>query len=163
MRALLPALALALSACTVESTCNAEALEPGEVEGTLDGAAWTASAATWIASGSSVQIVTADAGQGRVTLVAQKTSAGDDLATALDAGVFPVEVALKSGLEGGFATFYPSTGSDSFATDNAEGGNLVLTALEGDELLGCFGFVAGSEAGDTLALDEGAFRATTGG
>lgn len=164
MRALLPAFALALSACAeAGNACGNDELDAGGVAGTLDGADWTAADATWIASGSSVQIVTADAGAGRVTLVAQTTTDGEDLAAALDAGAFPVEVTLKSGAEGGFATFYPSTGSDSYATGNADGGRLVLTALQEDELFGCFGFTAATEDGDALTLDGGAFRATTGG
>jgi hypothetical protein len=96
-----------------------------------------------------------------MSLVAQLDKDGETVKSMLDAETFPVHVALVSGLEGGWATLYPAEGSESFVTSNATGGTLEILRVDGGEdLVGCFEFVAGSDAGDTVTVDGGSMRAT---
>jgi len=124
----------------------------------VDGAAWSATGAQWSLAGSSLQLMT-QIGEGwRLSIVAQSTDDGTPLSTALDAGVFPVEIALADGAAGGWALLYPDAGS-SFKTAPDAPGALTVTEVSGDTLSACFSFTASGDNG-TVTLSDGAIVAT---
>lgn len=156
-----PTLLFLLTACaekTNPATCDASGVESGTADATVDGEEWSAAAATWTLAGSSLQLNTEPAGGWRMSLVAQDTSDGASAEDALAAASFPIAFTVKTGEEGGFATFYPTDGS-SFVTNNAEGGELTVSGMDGDELMGCFAFEAATDEGDVVTIEAGEIRA----
>jgi hypothetical protein len=151
-----------LSACSgggsTAACADAESLAPGVVTADVDGAAWE-STATWTWAGESLQIDTAPADGWSFTVVAQTTSSGDTLKAAADAGDFPVDVVLEDD-QGGWGRGHPTEG-DPYITDAAAGGTFTLSGLDGADLFGCFGFVAATDAGDSVTVDAGAIRAAS--
>jgi hypothetical protein len=155
------ALLLTLAACgeaTVgEGSCgDVASLQPGEASAAVDGAPWT-SVATWVWQGESLQLNTTSAGGWRLTLVAQEAADGSTVLAAVEAGAFPVEVALSEA-GGGWALAYPDAGA-SLSTD-AGSGTLTLSALSGEVLDACFAFEAASQDGASVRVEEGRARAT---
>lgn len=153
---LLPAVLL-LAACTgkADGTCSSDPVD-GAVA-TVDGAAWSAASVTWLPTGDSVHIISADEGSGWFSIVAQLTTEGDAVATAVDAGSFPIEVTLKTGLEGGFVTWYSADGESAATTEGGEG-TLTLSGSDDAGLSGCLAFTAGPDGGD-VELTDGQFTA----
>jgi hypothetical protein len=135
---------------------DADPLDAGAIAATVDGAAW-ASTATWVWQGESLQIDAAPADGWSFTLVAQTTADGATVKAGIDAGAFPIEVSLADG-GGGWGRGHPSDG-DPYITDDAEGGTLTLSALDGDALLGCFDFVAGDGGRKSVEVSDGALHA----
>ncbi len=135
-------------------TCKPDA-DAGTAVATLDGAAWSTTA-TWTWSGESLQINAAPADGWSFSLVGQVTETGETVKAEADAGAFPITVPL--GQTGGWVTGFPAAGGDSYHTKNAAGGTLTVTAI-GDALEGCFDFVAGTDGGDTVAIEDGSLQA----
>jgi hypothetical protein len=134
-------------------TCKPD-VDAGTAVATLDGADWSTTA-TWTWSGESLQINAAPADGWNFSLVGQLTETGETVKAAADAGAFPITVPL--GQTGGWVTVFPTAGG-SYHTKNAAGGILTVTAI-GDELAGCFDFVAGTDGGDTVAVEDGSIQA----
>ncbi len=165
MRSLLAAptcLLFVLSACsggsgTGNACTDAAALEPGAATALVDGAAW-ASTGTWVWQGESLQLNTPTADGWFFTLVAQASTSGETPKSMADAGDFPIEIVLIDGASGGWAVAYPDAG-DSYNTADTAGGTLSIGAIEADELFACFSFVAASEGGAEVTVEDGAVRA----
>lgn len=140
-----PLLLLAALACApaCDPGCDAAFdLDPGTVEGTLDGVPWTAVSATWRTAETGLQIVSPPADGWRLTLVAQATDRGKDVTRKVNGGGLPVDVVLGSGADGGWALLNPD-GGDTYTTDDDEGGGwLHLARKGGGSLYGCAGFTA---------------------
>ena len=124
-------------------------VEPGAAAATVDGEPWTGGGATWLWAGESLQLNTVGSGSWWMSMVAQTTGDGTTLKAAVDAGVFPITVSLT---EGGWATFYPDSGS-SFSSEEG-GGELVLVEATPTTVRGCFWFEAASDA-DTVSVEAG--------
>ncbi len=159
-------LLLVLAACAGNGagagTCDVGTLDPGTIEATVDGEAWTGGATTWLLAGSSLQVNSESAGGWWLSAVAQETTAGAALGDAVSAGSWPADVDLPpDGGTGGWVTFYPDSG-DSYSTKQADGGSLTLAGEDGTDLLGCFSFTAANGAGDEVTVESGVFRATGG-
>lgn len=138
-----------------DNTCAPAEIAAGTVQATVDGAEWTGPSATWRMAGSSLQLNTVSTGGWFLSVVAQKTTSDQTLEAALAAGTYPIEVRLKTGVEGGFALFYPEDGS-TFATKTGDGdGSLVLSRRDGDDLIGCLEFTALSDDGSSVAVEDG--------
>lgn len=154
MRALL---LLPILACDPKDagSCETEPLDGATA--TVDGAAWTAAEVGWKYACDGVQIISTSEGAGWFSVVAQITSEGGAPADALAAGAFPVEVTLKTGPDGGFATWYDEE-EGAIATTQGGGGTLVLSALDGGALTGCLSFTAGAD-GAGVSVEDGRFTA----
>ncbi len=132
-------------------------LEPGTLEAHVDGQSWLASEAAWMESAGSIQITTSAGAGWMLSLLAQNDVSGNSVVDAVNSGDLPMEVLLGDGSEGGWALLYPDEGL-SFATKNASGGTLFISAHDADELLGCVEFVAADDS-TTVELKDGRFRA----
>jgi hypothetical protein len=150
------AILTALLACTPkdgETSCVVED-EAGAASAVVNGGDWTGGDATWMRQGStSAQINTANAGAGWLSIVAQTTTEGEDVLVAIDAGAFPVTVSL---VDGGWATFYPSSGA-SFSSKEGAGELVIADVVEGG-LMACFTFTASGDDG-TVEVDAGTIHA----
>lgn len=151
-------LLLLLSACGPKATGSCPTDPVDGISATVDGAAWSASEVTWSLTGESVHLVSTSEDAGWLSVVAQTTADGTTVAAALDAGAFPIEVTLQSGLEGGFATWY-SADNDASATTEGGGGTLTLSAEDDAGLTGCIAFTAGPDGG-SVDFQDGQFTAT---
>ena len=70
---------------------------------------------------------------------------------------FPISVTLLEGADGGFATWYPESGS-SLTTREAAGGTMEIASANADTVEACFSFEVGAD-GDTLTVADGALSA----
>ena len=150
---------LALPACNDEEdlVCTTPSdLGSGAVEATIDGQAWNPVDGTWAEAGESLQVNTSATDGWMLSMVAYFDTAGTPILDALESAVLPIEVTLADGEQGGWALLYPDSGP-SFASEAADGGLLTISAIEGDDLLGCLHFEASDEE-STVALEEGRFR-----
>ncbi len=147
-------LILLLSLACGPRPCDVGDLASGSLLATVDGLSWSATGASWSESGDGVQIITADEGGWRLTLVAQLTADGEAVLGALEDGK-EVEVPMGSG---SFAALYPSGESISYAAKEAEDGQVRLRR-EGDELQACFEFTATAADESIATLDGGTLRA----
>jgi hypothetical protein len=130
------------------SPCDPGDLASGTAAATVDGAPWSATAATWTMSGSAIQINTSGEGWA-ITLVARTDASGATADARIgDGGTYDL-------LDGGFATIYPPSGL-SFRSSS---GTLTLEPSEGDALLGCFDLTADGDDG-TVVVSGGAVHAT---
>ena len=128
----------------------------GTLQGTLDGAPWSA-AASWAWTGESLQITTENADEWRLTIVAHRDAGGQAPAAAAEADALPLTIDL--GADDGWATVYPAAGGTSLTSKQGSGGTLTLTTL-GDAsgsgtVEGCLDFGAASATGDGSARFEG--------
>ena len=123
----------------------------------VDGDVWNPGPATWMWSGSSLQVTVEKGGGYFMSVVAQKGPDGESIADVVDAGGLPIEIDL-SGDGGGWAVLYPDQGSSFTSRDG--GGVLRVESIEGDELLGCVEFEGVSS--DGAADVEGSFSALGG-
>ena len=147
---------LLLSACGNKSgTCSDVAMDGATA--TVDGSAWTASEVTWLPAGDSVHVVSTSEGAGWFSIVAQTTPDGDSVATAVNDGAFPIDVTLKTGTDGGFATWYAADDSASATTEGGEG-TLTLSGEDSASLSGCLAFTAGPDGAD-VDFEDGQFTA----
>lgn len=133
-----------------DESCDTSELAPGEIQGSVDGAPWVGSGASFNWAGTGFQITTEDADGYRLTLAAQTTIDGVDLATAGD-GEFPLTVDLSGG---GFGLLYPS-GESSYSSDS---GTLIVTELS-QVVRGCFDFQATAADGDAVTVTQGLVHA----
>ena len=151
-------LLIPLAACGGKSSgsCSSDPVDGGLA--TVDGQPWTAAEVTWALAGDGVQLISTSEGDGWFSVVAQITTDGQTPAAALDAGDFPIEVTLKTGPDGGFATWYSSENEASATTQGGEG---ILTFSGQDDagLSGCLAFTAG-EGGAGVSFEDGSFTAT---
>lgn len=130
--------------------CDVGDLASGSLLATVDGLSWSGSGATWSESGDGVQIITADQGGWRMTLVVQLSADGEPVLDALEDGK-GVEAPLGNG---SFAALYPSGESISYAAKEADDGQVRLLR-EGENLQACFEFTATAADESTVTLDEG--------
>jgi len=137
--------------------CDASSLAAGSAEATVDGGAWSDDAVTWSWAGSSLQLSSESSDGWLLSLAANLDANGDDLATAVDAGVFPIEIDL---LDGGFGLLYPEGESFSYASNKASGGTLTITSADDSVVMGCFDFEAATAEGETIAIEGGLLHAT---
>jgi hypothetical protein len=163
MRPVLPAAVLLLVACaeTPDSTCTVpDGLAEGSGSVTLDGAEVDLAGA-WMFTGTSVQInlTTPDGARGTLRLLADE--AGTDASVALE-GALPVSFALGAAERGAALWYATANGASASAGPDAPG-SLTVTAYDGTVLDACFAFEARTTDGTSLALDEGAVRATGSG
>ena len=145
-------------ACTGKgggSSCPSDPVDGATA--TVDGESWTASLVTWQYAGDSVQVISTSEDKGWFSVVAQSTTTGATPAAALEAGDLPVEITLKTGPDGGFATWYSPENQASATTQGGEG-TLVLSDFDGDALTGCLSFTAG-EGGADVSFEDGQFTA----
>jgi hypothetical protein len=158
---LMPLLLLTLTGCPTEEATDVcpdlSDHDSGQVTATLDGDGWEATDGEWAWQGSSLQVNTSRFDGWNLTIVAQTTLDGATVQDAVDAAVFPIEVRLRAGTNGGWAIFYPQAG-DSYSTTTAEGGTMFLTAHDGGDLLGCFEFEAATDQDDAIEVLDGAMR-----
>lgn len=150
---------LALVGCPTgeDAVCPpADDLASGEVTASLDGAAWSAADGYWFWSGTSLQVVTGSHGGWRLSMLGRTTADGTTVRDAVGDDAFPVEVPLATGLDGGWLLLYPDEG-DSFASEKAAGGSWFITAVDGDELMGCFAAEI-SDDDRTIAVEDGLLR-----
>jgi hypothetical protein len=143
-----------LTACapSASATCAVEQ-DAGTATATVDGEAWTGTGVTWLVS-SGLQLNTVRSGAWSMVLRAATTSDGDAVADAIDAGTFPIVVALA---DDNFATLYPESG-DSYASQD-HSGELVIAEVVDDELRACFSFTATSEADESVTVEAGTLDA----
>lgn len=125
---------------------------------TVDGAPWTAAEVTWALAGDGVQLISTSEGDGWFSVVAQITTDGGAPAAALDAGDLPFSVTLKTGPDGGFATWYSPENEASATTQGGEG-TLTFSGEDASGLTGCLAFTAG-EGGAGVTFEDGSFTAT---
>lgn len=137
-----------IGSCTVD-------LDADAAEATVDGEAWAADGATFTWAGESLQINTT--GADWLSIVAQTTGEGETLQAAVDAGNFPISVTVVEGADGGFATWYPESGS-SLTTREAAGGTLEIVSADADLVEACFAFEVGAD-GETLGFEDGQLAA----
>ncbi len=155
----LPLTLLAFAGCpsAEDEVCpSTEELANGDILATLDGAAWAADDGYWFWSGTSLQVVTGSHDGWRLSMLGRTAVDGTTVRDAVGDDAFPVEVPLASGLDGGWLLIYPDTG-DSFASEKAAGGSWFITAVEGDELHGCFEAEV-SDDDRTLTVESGLLR-----
>jgi hypothetical protein len=120
---------------TPTSTCG-EGIASSTLEGTVGEDPWSAPSARYTWTGDAVQITTSIGDGWRVTMVAQEDDGGVAVRDAVGSADFPVMATLTSGTEAGWALFYPESGS-AYGTENAAGGSLELSGLDGGVLTGC--------------------------
>lgn len=167
MRLSLACLSL-LAACDLrpnpEATCTLDdAVMPGHLIGTLDGADWNADEVTWLFAGDSLQINTGTEEGWRLSIVAQTDNDGATVKSVMDAGNYPVHVAFGEGA-GGFVTVYTKFGSSSYSTNNTAGGVFEILRMDEDEgVVGCLSFEAATDEGEVVTLDAGSLRAIPSG
>ena len=143
-----------------EETCpDLGGLDDGEVDATIDGAAWTTTAGTFHWAGTSLQINTDEVDGWSLSIVAQKNTGETPVMDAVNAGSFPMEIRLRDGTQGGWGLLYPDSGA-SYATHTTDGGHLWLTDYRDGAVFGCFSFEAEQEDDEDslLAVEDGAMR-----
>jgi len=131
-------------------------LNSGTILATLDGASWVSSGNAYSWGGTSLQITTPRVDGYNLSMVAQRDDNAAEVQELVDYDAYPFTVNLSSGAEGGWALLYPESGA-SFATENADGGTVVIAGREEGNLLGCFAFEA-SDGAVTVAMEDGLFR-----
>ena len=131
-------------------------LAAGEVSATVNGVPWTAPDGAWFWAGTNLQAVTGTHDGWRLSMLGQRTTADETVRDAVSAATFPIEIPLTSGAEGGWAILYPESG-DSFASERAAGGTWYITAVDGDELHGCFG-VELSDGAHIMTMEDAVVR-----
>ena len=154
--ALLP-LALALHGCAGECPGSNDLLG-GVLEGQLDGAAWQATDAAWAEAGASLQLGHSMVDGVMMSIVINSASDSQPVQDLLDRDELPFEVILGEGEDGGWVTVYRDGSTASFHTQNAAGGSMIISAMDGDQLLGCLQFEAATNDGDSISFEGGAFR-----
>jgi hypothetical protein len=155
---LLPLLALSLAGCA-PGDCKVPAeLLPGVFEGSLDGAAWQTTDASWAEAGASLQLGHSMVDGVMMSIVLNHASDSQPVQDLLDAEELPFEVILGAGEDGGWVTVYQDDSTSSFHTQNAAGGVLTFSARDGDILEGCMHFEAATNDGDQVSSEEGVFR-----
>jgi len=133
-------------------------LRGGVMEATIDGEAWLTDLASWSETGSSLNINVDRTNGYTISLVVQTVMDGRNVLDLLDQEELPLEVMLGDGEDGGWAVVYVEGESGSYSTTEGAGGALTIAEREGDQLLGCVNFGAGSNAGETIELADGFFR-----
>lgn len=148
---------LSLTACKGEKeesggpVCSPPALDAGTVSASVDGAAWTATEATWTPSGTAIQLNTVLAEGWRLTLVM------NNAVPDLEAGETPIIREMTADGSEAWALLYPEAGG-SYSSKDGIGGSAVVSSVDGDEIVGCFAF-EGVGSGGTVAVEDGYFRA----
>ncbi len=158
MRALL-FLPLALSLYGCGGECRApDDLGSGTLEGSLDGAAWSTSDATWAETGEQLLIGHSMVDGIMMSAVIHTTADSRPVQDLLEREEFPFDVILGEGEDGGWVTVYREGETASFHTQNAAGGTLTIASREGDDLLGCLHFSAATNEGDSVGFEDGFFQ-----
>ena len=155
---LLPLLA-SLQACSDE--CQApDDLAAGSLEATIDGQAWSTTAASWSATGSSLN-VNVDRTEGyTISMVVQSAIDTRNVLDLIDQDDFPIEITLGEGEDGGWAVVYVEGQSTSYSTTEGAGGSMTIAERSGDQLMGCVAFAANTNDGDAFVLADGFFNLT---
>jgi hypothetical protein len=137
-------------------SCDPTGVADGAVEATVDGFDWAGADATWMWSGSSLQIMTTEIDGFRITMVGQETDAGNSVEDAMaTGGAHTVDIGPGGG---GFAILY--AGSSSYGSEEEQGSGTMQVSLEDGVLVGCFSFVAASSDNQTIPVESGVIRAT---
>ena len=158
MRALLLLSLLPLTyGCSDECKAPTD-LRGGVMEATIDGQAWSTLVASWSETGSSLNINVDRTDGYTISMVLQTIMDGRNVLDLLDQDELPFDVTLGDGEDGGWAVVYVEGESGSYSTTEGVGGSITIAEREGDQLLGCLYFGAGSNAGETVDLADGLFR-----
>jgi hypothetical protein len=141
-------------------TCDFSDVASGAGVYTLDDDDWSVEAARWSDVGSGVSFYTHASSGWTIALVAQTTTGYARVSDVLDAGSFPFDVLLGAAADGGWVDAYPYEGGH-YRTEGAVGGELTIVDRDGDDLLGCFSFVAADpDTGGTITVEDGRIRAS---
>ena len=133
------------------SHCDADSIDYGVIDASIDGEPWLSGTAAFVWSGDSLQIVSEATDGFRVSIFLTESVEG----SAPKTGDTPMTFDLSSG---GFALLYPD-GENSMTSAN-ESGTAIITSLDDDIATGCFRFTSGNNQGTTTAeIDFGRFNA----
>ncbi|MFH1469839.1 MAG: hypothetical protein ABIO70_35980 [Pseudomonadota bacterium] len=146
-----------LTACAGDCPAPTDLLE-GQVQGTMDSAAWLAEGVGWtVASGAlSINVDRTDGYTLSMVLrVASDSLLVEDL---ISSGEAPFEVPLGDGEDGNWINVYVQGATSTYSTIQGSGGTLTVAEIDGEVLLGCLDFGAATSDGESLLFEGGRFK-----